>query len=67
MDTTAELLEAINSEGWRIVSTAPGHASACHGCLYAALNGLSLAGTNQTTTGRTDNGHWATITQKGTR
>lgn len=64
MDSTAKLLEAIDTEGWRVVSTAPGHATTCHSCLYAALNGLGFAGNKQTTTGYTDGGHWATITRK---
>lgn len=69
MDTTAELLEAIESQGWKIIKTAHGYK--CTGCLYAALNGISLVSRYsyaETTTGYTGPGqHEATITRKDTR
>lgn len=64
MENIDDLIRAIDSEGWTVVSTAPGHATTCRICLYAALNGMSLAGTKQTTTGFAGNNHWATITRK---
>jgi hypothetical protein len=67
MDTTAELLEAIDSAGWTVTSTAHEGPYPCHGCLYAALNGPSLARVHAPlTTGYTSGGHEATIIRKDT-
>lgn len=67
MDTIAELLEAIDSQGWKVLTSAHTRLR-CPRCLYAALNGISLAKYDQyTNTGYTGPGnHWATIARKDT-
>lgn len=66
MDTAAELLEAIDSAGWKVTKTAHTGPYDCPGCLYAALNGISLAKYDQNTNiGYTGPGnHEATVTRK---
>jgi hypothetical protein len=66
MENSADIRIAIDEMGWKI--TASAHGSTCRACGYAAMNGLSLARHGQTTaTGRTDSGHWATITRKDSK
>lgn len=67
MDTIPELLEAIDSAGWKVTRTAHTGFYDCHGCLYAALNGASLAlAHTPVTTGYSGYGHEATIIRKDT-
>ena len=64
MDSIADLLEAIESQGWKILKTA--HGATCQGCHYAALNAMvGVRNWQQTATGWTGPGqHEATITRK---
>lgn len=66
MDSVTELLGDIRSQGWEVSWTAHGYT--CQGCLYAALNGASLAKYDQaTSTGYTGPGnHCARVTRKDT-
>lgn len=64
MDTITELLEAIESQGWKIIKTV--HGPTCLACHYAALNGMvSIRPWQETATGWTGPGqHEATITRR---
>jgi hypothetical protein len=65
MENAADILIVVDEMGWKITRSA--HGSTCRACGCAALNGLSLARSDQqTTTGYTNNGHEATITRKDT-
>lgn len=64
MDTITELRAALNEAGWKVTRSA--HGKTCPGCLYAALNGASLAKYDEiTNTGYTGpGGHEATVMRK---
>ena len=64
MDTITELRAALDEAGWKVTRSA--HGKTCPGCLYAALNGASLAKYDENTnTGYTGPGaHEATVTRK---